>query len=123
VLEDGKRLQDTFRLIGCAFISALGELDRAGLLNVDSPIKDLGLVMSLYLQWAGEISDCEDGQLDWRKEVIGYAKKANIDLEAAGCYGAAANVVALDQEFDEISPLASSTKADRWGWTKAVSAQ
>lgn len=121
MIDDGEGLQETTLLIGRAFISALGEFDRVGALTADSPIKDLGLVMSLYLEWSGSIEDCDAGEFDWREEVLGYARKAGIDLKATGCYGVAATLKALDDEFGEVDPIESSTTADRWGWKKAVS--
>ncbi|KAI1078066.1 hypothetical protein F5B20DRAFT_582593 [Whalleya microplaca] len=114
MMDDGERLETTVELIGQALVTVLNELDQAQMLKADSDIKDLGLVIACYLQWIETLNDlgCES---DFRKEAIGYAKKAGIDLKDAGCYG-------MEQvlgEFGNTKPLAGNAKADRWNWKKS----
>lgn len=47
--DAGEGLCDTNRLIGCAFITVLNEIDRAGQLKPNYGYRDLASVMSLYL--------------------------------------------------------------------------
>ncbi|KAG4218975.1 hypothetical protein PC116_g32545, partial [Phytophthora cactorum] len=49
------------------------------MLKADSEIKDLGLIMTFYLYWVEDL-EIPDLELPFRKEVVGYAKKAGIDL-------------------------------------------
>ncbi|KAI1871409.1 uncharacterized protein JN550_004403 [Neoarthrinium moseri] len=124
-LDDGERVQETVRLIGLSFLATLNEIDKASLLKKDSTIKDLGLVMSLYLQWSNGLGDYGiDGEenIGWRKDVVAYAKKARVDLEANGCFGIGKVVKLLDEEHDGIEPLPGAAKADRWGWKKTLTA-
>lgn len=122
--DDGERVQETQQLINRSFLNSLNEIDMAGLLKADSRIKDLGLIISLYLHWSDDHEDygIEEGEdLESRTEILAYAKKAGLDLEATGVYGIAEHVKSLEETHGEIAPLAGKAKADRWGWKKAVS--
>ncbi|KAH6653074.1 hypothetical protein BKA67DRAFT_568491 [Truncatella angustata] len=123
--EDGERVQATCNLIGRSILATLNELDLAGLLKADSSIKDLSLIISLYIYWSDDLGDMgieESEDLKWRVELLAYAKKAKLDLEAAGVYGIGEKIESLEEEYDEIAPLAGAAKADRWGWKQAFSA-
>ncbi|KAK8050732.1 hypothetical protein PG994_012462 [Apiospora phragmitis] len=119
--DDAERISETWGAIGTMFLTALNELDRAGLLKADSPIKDLPLVMAIYLKWSADLDEMED-ELSWRPNVIAYAKKAGIDLATSGLFGAGELVSALEEEEEsgEIAPLSGQAKADRWGWKKTL---
>lgn len=125
-MDDGDRVSATIELIGRSFLTTLAELDRVQQLREDTPIKDLGLVMSLYLSWADDLSDysIDEGNFNWRREIVAYAKHAQVDLVATGCYGVGDKLEALeDEELDgSIEPMGRSTKADRWDWKKSVRA-
>ncbi|KAK6071562.1 hypothetical protein SCUP234_09673 [Seiridium cupressi] len=103
--DDGEQVNATANLIGRAFLSILNELDLAGLLQADGPIKDLGLTKNFK----------------WRK-VIAYAKKAKVDFKEAGLFRSDSDVKTLEEIYGEIAPLSGDGKADRWGWKKAVTA-
>ncbi|ORY60957.1 uncharacterized protein BCR38DRAFT_412060 [Pseudomassariella vexata] len=81
-IDDGDRMNATVGLIGKAFVSALNDLDRSGMLKSDSATKVRGLVMSVCLEWLEGLDDYGvDEELAWRKEIVVYAKKADINLE------------------------------------------
>lgn len=117
--DDGERVTETIELIGRSFLATLNELDRAKQLTKDSPIQDLGLVMSLYLYWGDGLGEygVDEGDVNWREQVLTYAKQAEIDLVATGCYGIEEKLETLDDEDDEEMPR---RKADRWDWKKSV---
>ncbi|KAK8055629.1 hypothetical protein PG993_000856 [Apiospora rasikravindrae] len=130
--EDGDRIMKTVSAIGTMFLTALNELDKAGLLKADSPIEDLGLVMAVYLEWSSDLGeyglgeDDEDDDEDeekpsWRTSVVAYAKKAGIDLGESGVFSANELVSSLEEDNGgSIAPLAGQAKADRWGWKKTL---
>lgn len=87
-VDDGDRTNDFIALLGRAFLTALHAVDRAGRLTKDSELRDLGLVMSLYLEWSHGLEDYglnENDDMPWREHILAYAKKAGIDLKAVGC--------------------------------------
>ena len=118
-VDDGARASQLMGLFGCAFLTVLDVVDRAGKLNKESEFRDLGLVMSIYLDWASGLEDygIDDDDLSWRKNVVAYAKKANIDLATVGCHGTAKNL----EKYKKVHALKAASKADIWGWKKAVS--
>ncbi|KAK7941337.1 uncharacterized protein PG986_013724 [Apiospora aurea] len=131
--DDGDRVNKTIKAIGTMFLTALNELDKAGLLKADSPIKDLGLVMAVYLEWPSDLGDygfedddsgevdAEDAKPNWRTSVVTYAKKASIDLATSGVFAADELVTSLEEKDGaSIAPLAGQAKADRWGWEKTL---
>lgn len=128
-MDDGDRMCAVARLVGISFLTTLNELDKAGLLKADSEVKDLGLVISLYLYWGeqidefdgGDEEDGDSGDVDWKREAVAYAKRAGVDLVAAGCYGTDERIQSREEEGGEISPLEGAAKPDRWGWKKNVS--
>ncbi|KAK6863795.1 hypothetical protein PG995_000323 [Apiospora arundinis] len=103
--DDGERIKNTMECIGVMLLSALNELDRAGDLKPDSRIKDLALVMVWYLEWSKDLPDYgfDGDELDWRPQILAYARKAGIDLAtpSSGLFGAAQLVSTLDEEADD----------------------
>jgi hypothetical protein len=118
--DDGDRVNELTGLVGCALLTALHSLDVAGKLTNNSDIRDLGLVMSLYLHWTTIWGDMDEEELEWRKKVVGYAKKAGIDLEQAGC----ASMKTILKEFERVRPITVVPKnmpRDRWAWKRKLS--
>jgi hypothetical protein len=128
MVDDGDRVYHLVYLMGHALLAALHAIDRASKLTRDSEFRDLGLVMTLYLKWSHDWDDWdeedsdedgdddEDEKVSWRANVVGYAKKAGIDLKTVGC--------GLYSELDDVEdaePIEKSKKADRWNWKKLVS--
>lgn len=115
-IDDSDRVDAFVTLIGCAFLSALDAIDQAGKLKQHSEFRDLGLVMSLYLEWSRDLPVYGNGAGDWRRSVFAYAKKGGIDLEAAGCHGITKSL----EEYEELRPL-QNKPAGRWRWPANVS--
>lgn len=137
-IDDGDRCCDIYGIIGCAILSALNAIDIAGELKPDSRFRNLALIISLFLifsvgmedygieedvgvdrdgKWFEEVpkSEAEDADdWDWRKRVVAYAKKANIDPEN-GAFGTAKYMEKFDAEADTKTP-----KQGRWRWNARV---
>lgn len=115
-IDDGEGVTALVHLVGYTFLAILGAVDAAGQLTADSPYRDLGLVMSLYLRWSGEFdtseSDAADGK-DWRAGIVAYADKAGIDLEAVGCSA----VIDSIEQYRDGGPGPRSVKVSRWRWS------
>ena len=122
--DDGNRVAHLVYVMGHALLAALHAIDRAGKLTEDSEFRDLGLVMTLYLRWSHDEDDWDeedsdedgDGNGSWRAHVVGYAKKAGIDLKTVGC-----ELHIELEDVEDAEPLGKSRKADRWDWKKIVS--
>lgn len=110
-----------FSMIGCAILTMLHELDRAGELQQDSKFKDLGLVMCMALEWTDGQEDygTDEGDLNWRNTIVAYARKAGIDLQSVPIFNAQELVDGVDDDLaDDVS---GQSKADRFDWRKNVS--
>ncbi|KAI0377009.1 hypothetical protein F5Y04DRAFT_192299 [Hypomontagnella monticulosa] len=118
-MSDAKKLETTVGLIGRALVAVLNEIDRAKMLKGSSDIKDLGLVVSFYIYWADSLkSHGQNFEVPYRKEAVAYAKKAGVDLNAAGCFGTEEKVKALEKEVGRIKSLSGSPRSDRWEWRR-----
>jgi hypothetical protein len=115
--DDGEKASKTLGLIGCAFLTMLDELDRAGHLKPDSQFRDLSLVMCLTHKWADTQDALEDEDLAWAGTVVAYAGKSGIDLESTPLRGAKELIESVDENADEDLGKA---KADRWARRKQV---
>lgn len=122
-MDDGERVNETTKVIGNAFVTTLNELDLGGLLTPTSRIKDLCLVMAMMVIWSVDIEDVgiDGDEIGWRKTVVGYAKRAGIDLAAAPPYRTKQRLERLARAEGDIDALEGAAKPDRFGWTKAVS--
>jgi len=115
-VDDGERIAHMNDLIGCALLTALNLVDAAEQLKPASEFPDLALVMSLYLYWAKGQEDCgiDGDELDWRENVVAYAKKGNLDLDTVSCGKLKEEL----EELSDIDPIKGSTNAGRWHWPK-----
>lgn len=114
--DDGERESGTWGLSGCAILTMLNELDRANLLKPDSKFQDLGLVMCMALKWSdGEEDPHGEENVEWRNNVVAYAKKGGIDLGATPLNDAPELVDGVDD-----AEALGKAKADRWDWKKRV---
>lgn len=109
-VDDGPRVNQLAALMGCAFLTCLD--------FVESEILDLGLVMSIWLDWSRGLGDYGVEETDWRKDVVAYAKKGGIDLTQTGCSAAGQAMRGLERT----APLEGQAKAGRWKWPSSVSA-
>jgi hypothetical protein len=111
--------------VECGFLTALHAVDVAGKLTGDSELRDLGLVMSLYIKWAAggddfDIDDLDEEPPSLRDTVVSYAMKAKIDLVETGCH----SMKYVMEDSEHVEPLKAALKAkvaDRWKWKKTVS--
>lgn len=108
----------TVGLIGTAFLALLNEVDLAGQLKPDWEIRDLALVMAMYLQWAYDKPDYGLEDVKWMKDVVAYAKKGGIDLKAAPLCTVGDRL----KKFSKTVALKGEAKADRWKFSKKVHA-
>ena len=110
-----------FSMIGCAILTMLHELDRAGDLKPDSKFQDLGLVMCMALEWTDGQEDygTDEGDLNWRNTIVAYAEKGGIDLQSMPIWNA--QVLVEDVDDHQANDVSGQSKADRWDWRKKVS--
>lgn len=96
----------------------LNEIERAGLLKHNSEIRDLGLVMCVALKWADCQSryEIDDSELGWRRHVISYVRKGNIDIAAMPVSDARR----LLEDVKRVRKLTGKAKSDRWYWRNKV---
>ena len=116
-IDDGPRADQLAGLTGRAFLTCLDFVERIGWLKSDSEILDLGLVMSIWLDWSASLRSYGIEDTAWRKNVVGYAKKAGIDLKRAGCSAAGQAMRGLEGT----AALKGQAKAGRWNWPSSVS--
>ena len=113
--DDGEKESATWNLSGCAILTMLNELDRAGHLKPDSKFKDLALVMVMALKWSEDQEDYEPEDLEWRNSVVAYAKKGGIDLTATPLLDAQELVKGVED-----AEIPARVKADQWDFKKKV---
>lgn len=97
----------------------LATLERNALLKPDSEVKNLGMVMALYIRLAGdEMPTCSIDLPDLAGDVLAYATKFNIEpLDLSGMENvdevkALANKVVL--------PACEDKNDDPWEWAKGL---
>jgi hypothetical protein len=119
-VDDGERTAHLCDLIGCALLTALNFIDGTEQLKPASKFPDLALVMSLYLYWGINEGDhgIDEEDLDWRQNVVAYAKKGNFDLDTISC----GKIKEELQRLSDTNPVKGSTNAGRWHWPKKVCA-
>jgi hypothetical protein len=80
--DDGEQLQETVKLIGCALINTLKTLKDKGMLNPESPVKNLALAVG----WLLEIDNVNpgDSEEDWTHAAILMVKKSGLTFEGRG---------------------------------------
>ncbi|SPQ26482.1 695b8046-1e8c-4982-a7a8-4e2cd759b51b [Thermothielavioides terrestris] len=136
-IDDGDTVDATFELIGRLFMAMLAQLERQQLLSKDSEIKNLGLVMALFMAWArgarqyGLLEDEKEESLGpaknkkkWQpsffdNQILAYARKYEIDL--VGPHDIDETVAEARGDVALPDPESSSTaKADPFGFAKAL---
>jgi len=125
-LDDGDRLCATVDAIGQAFLTALNALERADLLKPDSKVKNIPMVMSMFLSLADDLDGTGAMELDmlgleieqtWPQAVVAYAQAHDLNLEGKGIYGSAE----IADKFDDMSmeEFKKRRSSDRWGFKRA----
>ncbi|PLB44596.1 hypothetical protein P170DRAFT_367737 [Aspergillus steynii IBT 23096] len=118
-IDDGERVFDIQTLMARMFLTMLATLEARDLLKPDSEIKNLGVVMAIYMKYI----NCElnDGSNDTDPKfkfsqahgnILAYAKKHGIALR--GPAGTDELVEELQDEQDEINVPAKGD--DPWNW-------
>lgn len=130
-MDDGERCCKLVGLLGSAFVTMLDTIDKENQLRPDGDIKDLGLVMSLFLKFADGLQDygIEDHDddpddpdggkvLKWRRFTVAFARKGGIDLVATGCAGTGQT---LEESYEDVAAEEVKGAAEYVNWTKTVS--
>ncbi|KAK3332601.1 hypothetical protein B0T19DRAFT_457490 [Cercophora scortea] len=135
-IDDGELAGATFELTGRLFVSTLAHLERENQLSKDSEVKNLGLIMALFLKLVHDHKDYgffESSRAEsigpakdkkkWSPhrfvdQVVSYAHK--YDIAITGPKNAAEMVA--DCKMDAALPLPESNtaKADVFGFAKAL---
>ena len=95
----------------------LDELDRGGELRADSRFPNIGLVMSLFLNPSQDMEAYgigENGEMEWRQQVVAYAKKGKISSDK-GTF----NFPRLMEAYDALEDTKHG-KISRWKWAAQV---
>lgn len=120
--DDGDRVAALSSVICAAALASLNAVDRVGELKADSKFLDLGLVMALYFTNVGEMANygaeptVDFEGMEFTNVVVGYAKKAGIELNDVGV----ADVGRRLEESEEVEALKGNATATRWNYSKVV---
>lgn len=116
-LDDYERVEDILELVGLVLLTTLNNLAIDGLLRSDGPVKDLELVISLFLHWIA--SYIEDKDISWPHQVIVYANLAHLKLDKLH------NMQAILDQFPEdeipkrlIKNVNAPPKLDKFGFKR-----
>ncbi|KAK3641412.1 hypothetical protein LTR56_006922 [Elasticomyces elasticus] len=116
---DGDTATPRVEACGRMFLTALEAVEQEGELKNDSRFRDLGLVMSLNLKWSADLEQYgigEDGELQWRKDVVAYAKAAKLDLTEPWASAEARKAI---DEFKNVNAIESGgAEATKWQWSE-----
>ncbi|KAE8364716.1 hypothetical protein BDV27DRAFT_111365 [Aspergillus caelatus] len=123
-VDDGDLADDTFCLFLAMFLTMLTKLESQGLLGPGSEIKNLGMVMALYLCTTSDIRAygiCEGNDDKTNKiaafynsdeKILAYAKKYNIELRGP------CNLDSYVKDLDQVE--LPPAKDDPWGWAAVL---
>lgn len=83
--DDADTTCELIGLLGCALLTALSAIDRAGELKPDSRFLDLALVIGYYLELSHDLPayGIEGNCVAWRKEAVALFKKGKLDPDKA----------------------------------------
>jgi hypothetical protein len=131
--DDSEKTCELIGLIGCALLTVLSAIDRAGELNPNSRFLDLALVIGYYLELSHDLPayGIEGSCVCWRKEAVLIFKKAKLD-PTKGLFDTDRRLKDLenapntevsnsDDETDDETEAKSisrqhDTKNDPWAW-------
>ncbi|USP81136.1 hypothetical protein yc1106_08410 [Curvularia clavata] len=79
--DDGEGVGELIGVIGCALLTVLAAIERAGELRPTSCFLDLAIVIGYYLECSYDLPayGFEGKIVRWRKHAVEYFKKANLD--------------------------------------------
>lgn len=135
-IEDGDKVGALCRLMGCALLTALDALERAGQLKKDSDFLDLPLVITSFLHWAVHLPryGIEGDDVEWVSKAVDYFQKAELnpkkgmtdsDTLIQKCIeGFKDEEEDDDNEDEEIGngegPNPKKSSEDPWGWSHSL---
>lgn len=135
LMDDGEGASAVTLLLARLFMNALAYLEREGLLKRDSEVKNLGLIMALWMSLAGDfdgsglLEGCKKESLGPAKDkkkwqphlyadqVVAYAKKYEIKL--VGPSDLDEILEQLGDDADLPNPESNTEQADVFGYAKA----
>lgn len=120
VCDDGQRCGKVIELIGYLAVAAMEALKKEGVFKPDSEIRNLGLVLAMFIQWGhGELPyGFEEELCSWAYKLLDMADEAGIDLTGPPRYEKA-----IKKIIDERNRKAKAMKKwDNVNWATKVSA-
>lgn len=119
--DDGDRVEAMAATLRTMFLSMLATFERLGYLKPDSEIKNLGIMMGLYLELAEE-GNYDNGtaplsydETDIGENILAYANKYNIALQTPKDNSAL--IEKLKPKAAEVTlPLSDAAHTDPWNW-------
>lgn len=126
-VDDGDGLDDLFSLMGRSFLAMLARLERDNRLGPDSEVKNLGLIMSLFIQfarsWSNDLGLFERGKDETVQlttadgSSIKYTFNTNDVVDYVLGYAARHNITLPDisqPPVEAADKLPPPTKEDPW---------
>lgn len=129
MIDDGARVSSALALIGVAVLTALHKLEKLRLLKSGSEIKNIPLILSLYLKLATDQADAIDYAYElpisienwdlWPEYVVAYAEHHSIELsDETGVKGTTERKEKFNGfEYDDLP--GKKNQIDRWGYKSA----
>jgi len=135
--ENGEKTCELVGLLGCALLTVLSAIDRAGELKPESRFLDLALVIGNFLELSHDLPayGIEGACVCWRKEAVVYFKKGSLDPNR-GLFDtehrlkqleSAPNVEPLNSDDDtddeadaELLHHQHGSETDPWAWTATM---
>ncbi|KAF5565734.1 hypothetical protein FPHYL_4135 [Fusarium phyllophilum] len=84
MIDDGARVQVTCEVVGDLILATIEALKKQDVFKPDSEIRNLGLVLFMFIRWGREQSDygVEEENWSWIYKIIDLAEEAGIKLTA-----------------------------------------
>lgn len=84
VIDDGERVQVTCEVVGALILATIEALKKQDVFKPDSEIRNLGLVLFIFIRWGREQLDygVEEENWSWIYKIIDFAEEAGIKLTA-----------------------------------------
>ncbi|KLO85125.1 uncharacterized protein Y057_4210 [Fusarium fujikuroi] len=84
MIDDGERVQVTCEVVGALILATIEALKKQDVFKPDSEIRNLGLVLFMFIRWGREQSDYGVEEENWSRiyKIIDLAEEAGIKLTA-----------------------------------------
>jgi hypothetical protein len=115
-IDDSQRVIDTHDLIGAMVLTTLNDVDMVGELRPHSRLRDLALVMAMWVKicYLGPPFMAEAKK--WHETIFKYARKDGISLQATPVPDMDTSIAALGR----LRALTCKPVGNRWLWRKKV---